>query len=525
MNKIHVWFAALWVAIVLSSFGTVAQAAESYTVKRGDTLSTVFGKDWKAVCGANSLKDCNKIRVGQKIVIPGKAQVNPPAKSPEDVFHWRHVGGAPLNGCGAKSSAVLNEEAWSKLGLSDEEKTELREKVGAKKPTFTQRMLPGKKFLSVAFCEKGKVSFRQNVAAAWSPSEKVIADTYVLSSGRKLLQVTKCGNWAVDEGVVPVSPPVVATPPVPEPSAAPAMYEHQVDAYAGYGHVWHKDSDYGYVGFDWYLKKLVFVDKDGHVHRFGFGADYSAGSGQAGADGNFHWDALTLRPVAYKLEGKDGKTLRLRVLAMRVRDGVDADMDRYQNDRKIYYWGPEVIFTDQGRKDDGHIWFSEYRFSAALLFAFNKSGSHSWEGTPITDTAELLKVKGMMRGGARLYIYDMDGGYRTFVQAGLAVQWKDVARSIGISVGIEGPDELWTVFVGPNYDLKNHTHSFGAEVSLQIGKAYLHYRGLAAMVGLSQAVECIEKDGYAYFQNTGVLVPGLCPKDTAAGEVKLSQLQ
>ncbi len=264
MKKIHVWFAALWVAIAFSFFGTSAQAAESYTVKRGDTLSMVFGKDWKAVCEANSLKDCNKIQVGQKLVIPGKAAVRPaPAnKAPENVFQWRHVGGAPLNGCGAKSSAAINEEAWQKLGLSDEEKAELREKVGAKKPTFTQRTLPGKKFLSVAFCEKGKVSFRQNVVAAWSPSEAVVADTYVLESGRKLLQVTKCGNWAVDEEFAPPQPQTVAPPQQPEmivPVHAKEGDTVSCEAQAGAGAYTNKI----YKGTWIYGEGICYVFKDG----------------------------------------------------------------------------------------------------------------------------------------------------------------------------------------------------------------------------------------------------------------------
>ena len=205
MIKIMKLFAALWVAMAFSFFGTGAQAESIHVVKTGETLFGIAGKNWKQVCEVNNLKSCNLIYPGQKLIVPkGKAQTKPINKAPEDVFQWRHVGGAPLNGCGAKSSVVLNEEAWGKLGLSDEEKAELRQKVGAKKPTFSQKMLPGKQFLSVAFCEKGKASFKQNVVAAWPKDQVVTADTYVLASGRKLLRVNNCGNWAVD---VPFAPP------------------------------------------------------------------------------------------------------------------------------------------------------------------------------------------------------------------------------------------------------------------------------------------------------------------------------
>ncbi|MFZ2299615.1 MAG: LysM peptidoglycan-binding domain-containing protein [Candidatus Moraniibacteriota bacterium] len=209
------WFAILWMAGVFAFSGMQAQAEDVYTVKTGDTLSKTFGEDWKAVCEANSLKDCNKIRVGQKLQVPvtqSKEKSKP--KKPDGVFNWRRVAGAPLNGCGGKSTAAISEEAWGKLGLSDEEKVELRTRMESKQADFGQRVLPGKQFVSVAFCEKGKASFKQNVVAAWPKDQVVTADTYVLASGRKLLRVNNCGNWAVD---VPFAPPppqeAVQTPP------------------------------------------------------------------------------------------------------------------------------------------------------------------------------------------------------------------------------------------------------------------------------------------------------------------------
>lgn len=548
---------ATWmVVLILCTFFGMTQAnAEVYTVRAGDTLGKIAGKNWKAVCEMNSLKNCNMIRVGQRLEL-GMASVHSVKTVTKSVseFRWTRVGGAPLTNCGGKTASTLNEEAWMNLNLTHHEKHDLREMIvlGAHQNTFVQS---GEHYKAVAFCKNGSVSFKHNVVTAWVPgSVVVLARTYVLTTGRKLHWVRNCNNWVLDTPVVstPVvvaDPPkeesvqVVADPPKEEsvpvvippeteiPTPPPSVLEekkssgvcaHQVDAYTGAGKVWNKDSHYGYIGFDWYVKQWSFIDECGETHRLGFGADYAAGSGQAGTDGTFRWDAITLRPVAYKYTGTDGKTLRIRILITRVRDGVKADMDRYQNERTIFEWGPEVIFTDQGRKDSGHKWFSEHRASVAVLFAFNKSGSHSWEGTPITDTAELLKVKGMVRAGARLYIYDLDGGQRVFVQAGLSAQWPNVARSLGVSVGLDGPDELWTVFVGPNFDLKEHTHSFGVEVSLQIGKAYLYFRGLAAQSGLLSAVECIESDGNAYFPSTGVLVSGTCPKDTATGATPIS---
>jgi hypothetical protein len=311
---------------------------------------------------------------------------------------------------------------------------------------------------------------------------------------------------AIVGGEEPMGPPE-------EEKSAVAEYEHQVDAYIGYGKVWHDKSHYGYVGFDWYLKQWVFVDKDGNKNSLGFGADYSFGDGKAGT-GTFQWDAITLRPVAYKIEFEGGKeVLRWRAVLMRISDSAEAGL--YRNRREIYYWGEEQIFTNATRKADGKKWFSEYRLSSSILFAFRKSGDQSYMGRQITDTEELLKVKGMIRAGARLYVYDFDK-VRTFVQAGLSIQWPDVARSVGVSVGVEDQDELWTVFVGPTFDIKNHTRSFGAEVSVQVGKAYLMRRSFAAWLGIQMAEECREGGGWAYYVDTGLMVKGSCSKDTTA---------
>lgn len=517
--------------------GAAAYAGDFHVVRKGDTLSALFGARAGQVCQLNKLSNCNKIVVGQKLHVSNVAVRAEPASC-------MTLGAAPFNP--EHKMSRLREGIELLTTLSPEQKALAQKKVAFEERERNRELVGRQVFKEMLYQSKtGKVVhvYDKPICTPEQGGQPEVMDTYDLGGGVFLAIPKRCGNVAVFMKPVPpqpkpipvVVPPVVvpvppiATPapvPTPEPKEVPkadgAVYEHQVDAYVGYGKVWHGPSHYGYAGFDWYLKQWVFVDEDGKTHRLGFGADYSAGSGQAGTDGKFNWDALTLRPVAYKIEGKDGKTLRLRILVTRIRDGVVADQGRYQNERTMYQWGPEVIFTDQGRKDAGHKWWSEHRFSAAVLFAFHKSGSHSWEGTPITDTTELLKVKGMIRAGARLYIYDFDGGYRTFVQAGASVQWPNVARSVGISVGVEGPDELWTVFVGPNFDLKQHTWSFGAEVSLQVGKAYLLYRGKAAQAGIMSAVECVERDGFAYNPSTGVMTPGSCPKDAAAKPVLIS---
>jgi len=533
----------LMVVIVLVAFFGMA-TANAYTVKAGDTLSKVAGKNWKVVCKVNNLKDCNIIRVGQELnldVLPAKVSKTRFRTVPTNAcvtlgtapFNPGHIISRTLQGIDLLTTLTPGQKALAKVKVLFGMTASSNELVGQQ--VFVEMLYQSKENKEVVHV------YDKLICSPEQGGVPEVMDTYDLGNGVFLSLPRRCGNVAVfmktpESPPVPdESPPVVEeTPPVievpvesslEEPESLGSVCKHQVDAYTGAGKVWHNDSHYGYIGFDWYVKQWSFIDECGETHRLGFGGDYSAGSGQAGADGSFSWDAITLRPVAYKYTGTDGKTLRLRILITKIQDGVRADDDRYRNNRTIFEWGPEAIFTNQGRKDSGEKWFSEHRISASVLFAYNKSGSHSWEGTPITDTAELLQVKGMIRAGARLYVYDLDGGQRVFVQAGISVQWPNVARSLGISVGLDGPDELWTVFVGPNFDLKEHTHSFGAEVSLQIGKAYLYFKGLAKQEGLLSAVECIESDGSAYFPSTGLLVPGACPKDTETGVVPVDASQ
>lgn len=45
--------------------------SSTYTVQSGDTLSKIFGSNWKQIAEYNNLSDPNKIKVGQKLKVPG----------------------------------------------------------------------------------------------------------------------------------------------------------------------------------------------------------------------------------------------------------------------------------------------------------------------------------------------------------------------------------------------------------------------------------------------------------------------
>ncbi len=226
-----------------------APADSKYVVREGDTLGVLFGRNAKAVCELNKLANCDRIVPDQVLKLPEgveaktgtqvrvskpkpkrvssafvtKPKVAKAAPTEPGVFYWKKVGGAPLKGCGGKDDETLNEEAWTKLGLSDEEKAELRAKVALESFEHTW-FKPGMRLPAVAFCKKGEVVFRENVVTAWSESEVVIARTYVLHSGRRLHHVRNCNNWVPDVSV-PVAPVAEAAQAVPTDEAVPTPAE------------------------------------------------------------------------------------------------------------------------------------------------------------------------------------------------------------------------------------------------------------------------------------------------------------
>lgn len=515
-----------------------------HVVEKGDALERLAGRnDMLAVAHQSGVENPDKIYVGQILIAPAGVKFHKRtfrivncAETAKGYCVYSNPGGDPMCGVRDPLKALTSPGEY---GLSAGEAIAV---VGGAGELVT---LPAGTVLNnLSFGHghmHGPIVLMKDMSALRLAT--VGGDTYLRFSACCNLASMKAPEEpvaveTVPEPEVPVVPPEIAPEPLPpaepavesppeETHTAPLPPEEagvsegkdekpccqQVDAYVGAGKVWHQDSHYGYIGFDWYYHCWVLIDKDGGVHRLGVGADYAWGSGHAGVDAKFKWDMLTLRPVAYKYEGPDGKTLRLRLLFARLKDGVTADMARYENNRRMWFWGPEVIFTDQGRKDEGEKWFSEYRLSASLLFAFDKKGSHSWEGNEITDTSELLKLEGMLRTGARLYIRDLDNGMRTFAQAGFSAQWPNVARNLGLAVGLEGEDELWTVWTGPSFDLIQHSHSWVAEVSLNLGNMYIYRQSLAKKLGIEMAVECVENGGYAYYPEQGLMLEGACPKD------------
>ncbi|MBP7060455.1 MAG: LysM peptidoglycan-binding domain-containing protein, partial [Candidatus Moranbacteria bacterium] len=228
------WQQMILLCVTVLFGAQVAQAGQTdfYRVKPGDTLSTVFGKDTNEVCELNkklgTIKSCDRIYPKQLLQLP-KDVVAPEVtrtivravdksvtRSETNVFYWKHVGGAPLFECGNRGENQVNEEAWTTMGLTGEEKSELRKLVLFQQHQY-RLLKPGDTFQAVAFCKNGQVAFEQNAVAAWSNDLVVPARTYVLKSGKVLYWVRNCNNWVVGQPLPPVVVPPVVIPPADVP--------------------------------------------------------------------------------------------------------------------------------------------------------------------------------------------------------------------------------------------------------------------------------------------------------------------
>jgi len=399
---------ATFLVALFAFFGMANVQAEVYTVKAGDTLSKIAGKDWKAVCRANNLKDCAKIFVRQRIElgIVTRSSVTTVKGAKSGEFRWTRVGGAPLTDCGGRSESSLSEEAWAKLGLMDSEKEELRVMMMSKshQNTFLQ---PGEYYPAVAFCEKGRVSFKHNVVTAWiKDSVVVLARTYVLTTGRKLHWVRNCGNWVLDNPVpMSVSQPEPSEPVVPreeeelvQPSPPPAvepepetslspfhMTEEEksgkprCEAQAGAGVYTNRV----YQGNWLYGETICYVWKDG---------EWQAGPGLYGMYGSGHSLASDYR----------GKEVGVGVQVGVQRNWINDRNNRASADLKLRWlsdrsWGsnPEsgYSFTQKGQKIGLYGGYTERLNKEGDLAgligeywkSFGQTVHSTWAGQPVQD--------------------------------------------------------------------------------------------------------------------------------------------
>ncbi len=503
--------ASWWLVLLfLAFFGmSGAQAAKNeasfHVVQAGETLRGIAGSNWRAVCKANSLKNCNKIRAGQKIWLVKSrsqlAQMAAPAIPQSGVFRWVRVGGAPLHHCGGRDDATINREAWQKLGLSEAEQVELEQKIarGQHKEVLLK---PGKQFQAAAFCEKGKVSFKYNVVAAWKPDVVVSARTYVLSDRRILHWVRNCNNWVLDTIVLPPVMPEAeeepqAAPQEPEVVEEVSMtviaqrYDYDLALYAG------ADPHVRFGGGEGAFFPLLTEVEDGR-HALGIGAKGDWWSGKNTEGFRYNGSTLTVGP-AYKWSGKDGRDVNVKLLAGRVRqEGRQGD---YKNHQLYGALCLATNYTDASRERVGEEAFPEWSAWANYCHLVAKSFGHSWQGNSIADTSELGKSRALISVGTRVYVHknletlssgNMSGtlarGLQPFVELGGNAEVPHDPTGHAY-VGVRTDDKIWTAGVGVHFGPEGTVPGFA--VTFDAGRAIKladqETRWQATLQGLEEA--------------------------------------
>lgn len=479
--------------LLLCGVGALAQGQAGYSepdpepgyyqVKPGETLYGRFGpKAGAKICQLNLtmgvIKKCNVVGAWQWIRIP--PSINGAAiltTKPEAVFRWTKVGGAPLTDCGKRSESAINEEAWVKLGLSEDEKTELRGKVKGNDYTSTF-FKPGDRFQLVTYCKKGHVSFERNVVAAWKQDLVVLARTYVLKSGRVLPWVRNCSNWTIGLPIPPVAalppaplpPPVADLPPVvvdeppllviiPSPPPKPKQEQRCVfDPKAVLGQE-HEPTVDGNNSHSTYLSAALYCtkrDKDG-VWGVGVGTQDSWWHGRVNLGaGKFHGQLLSFGPAIERIADK-GWVLEGKLLFGRIHEKFSEG--EYASHRQIDFVGPSVSYNNYERRERGERFLPETRLFAMAGFATNVKAEHSWQGKPIADTKELSQFGALFQAGVHQDVYDHK--YATlWARAGYFSE-SPVTETANLRIGVSDPKRVCGVGIGLDFDLKHGGEAVG----------------------------------------------------------------
>ncbi|MFZ2187878.1 MAG: hypothetical protein WAV46_04625 [Candidatus Moraniibacteriota bacterium] len=202
----------------------IAEAAPSkpeiskYVVSSGDTLEGVFGKEAKAVCEANSLKNCNLVRVGQELIVPlgveAKTIVHTPVRRLADgSLPIARLGVAPYAKYRTpeKDRKILSGQGYTVAEI--DEYLSLRDQGKCVREEFSR----GTKFPWMAF---GRGSVLKNLTAVWKQPEAGLVCQ--LQSGRNVVILDKCDNLTEVAPRTPQPPPIVTPPPkVEEPPVEP----------------------------------------------------------------------------------------------------------------------------------------------------------------------------------------------------------------------------------------------------------------------------------------------------------------
>ncbi|MDP3957325.1 MAG: LysM peptidoglycan-binding domain-containing protein [bacterium] len=509
----------LWLFLGLLSFFGTAQAVDSSTcgvahkVKKGETLSGILASkgirpsqaNISNVTAASNLQNPNVIRVDQELCIPRGikvstvklAKVQSVGKKP---WTWQHLNRAPLRDCGKRSMDDLLEESMQELKqrgfLTGQDVQDLREMM--RKFQYDRVHIDqGDRYLAVAFCEKGKVTFREDVIVGWKakPGEGE-ARRYTLPSGAVVNWAFDCANLLPvkrgkppvpepqipvkpveppSEPMVPVEPPTPSLVPIPpdqpEPKVKVRGSDYDVALFAG-----GDTSPVGFAGGVGAYYPILTETKHGRLAT-GVGA---FGSGWLGKTEDFSYNGVRgVIGLANKLSTPSGVDFGIKFPAWGKSWERGHNSSGYQMSRTASLFCGAFDVTDARRERAGEKWNPEYLLYLQLCRVSNIKAEHSYQGTPIADTTPLQNLSGIISVGGKLYwAKDFDtvfGGdsewgkkLQPFVELGadraIPTPWSWHAYPVGVRT----VDKIWGVGIGAHVT-EGHA-VFGGAVTYDLGR-------------------------------------------------------
>jgi hypothetical protein len=333
------------------------------------------------------------------------------------------------------------------------------------------------------------VSFGRNqlwtggVLVAWENMESTLAVQYCTASGRCIIRIVDCLNWALPpiRGQVPVEPPAEAPPeeipPPPVEKKEKTLWRYDYDAFVGI----HANKDthqhgYSVSGFaDAAFYPLVVQTGNGQT-EFGIAGKYAGWGGEAedryDYDGHKILGGLRVKDIRYD-RWDAGLSYYAGVLNEK---GGRGD---YRQSRSFGVHGPELYLNHYAREMQGKKWFPETQVYAGALLPFSDEVHHTWQGKRIKDVSEIDDLDYVFNAGLTAYLYQ--GKYvRPYISANYTLEAPRLAEGLGVFAGIQDVKKQFRVGAGVDFNLLNGGAAPGLEASWDIARTAKlgrdHYR-------------------------------------------------